>query len=72
MAERGKHRVAPAPAPTKKQYAYVPCPRSEEVGTEFVQLRPPPDLKSLPPLPPLLPLPATPKKPASRVFLQHC
>ncbi|CAH2084494.1 unnamed protein product [Euphydryas editha] len=35
MAERGKHRVAPVPAPTKKQYAYVPCPRSEEVGTEF-------------------------------------
>ncbi|CAG4929678.1 unnamed protein product [Colias eurytheme] len=35
MADRGKHRVAPIPAPTKKQYAYVPCPRSEEVGTEF-------------------------------------
>ncbi|CAK1555260.1 unnamed protein product [Leptosia nina] len=33
MADRGKHRVAPIPA--KKQYAYVPCPRSEEVGTEF-------------------------------------
>lgn len=35
MADRGKHRVAPVPAPTKKQYAYIPCPRSEEVGTEF-------------------------------------
>ncbi|CAG9562664.1 unnamed protein product [Danaus chrysippus] len=35
MADRSRHRVAPAPAPTKKQYAYVPCPRSEEVGTEF-------------------------------------
>lgn len=35
MAERGKHRVAPVPALAKKQYAYVPCPRSEEVGTEF-------------------------------------
>ncbi|CAF4850446.1 unnamed protein product [Pieris macdunnoughi] len=35
MADRGKHRVAPVPAPTKKQYAYTPCPRSEEVGTEF-------------------------------------
>ncbi|CAH2229806.1 jg5811 [Pararge aegeria aegeria] len=35
MADRGKHRVAPVPAPTKKQYAYSPCPRSEEVGTEF-------------------------------------
>ncbi|KAF9802073.1 hypothetical protein SFRURICE_004324 [Spodoptera frugiperda] len=35
MADRSKHRVAPLPAPTKKQYAYVPCPRSEEVGTEL-------------------------------------
>ncbi|XP_037301728.1 uncharacterized protein LOC119191981 [Manduca sexta] len=35
MAERGRHRVAPIPAPTKRQYAYVPCPRSEEVGTEL-------------------------------------
>nr|XP_037875130.1 uncharacterized protein LOC119630307 isoform X2 [Bombyx mori] len=35
MADRGKHRVAPVPAPARKQYAYVPCPRSEEVGTEF-------------------------------------
>lgn len=35
MAERGKHRVAPVPALAKKQYAYVPCPRSEEVGTDF-------------------------------------
>ncbi|KAG7299180.1 hypothetical protein JYU34_017721 [Plutella xylostella] len=35
MADRARHRVAPAPAPTKKQYAYQPCPRSEEVGTEF-------------------------------------
>lgn len=34
MAERGKHRVAPTPA-AKRQYAYTPCPRSEEVGTEF-------------------------------------
>ncbi|CAB3254949.1 unnamed protein product [Arctia plantaginis] len=35
MADRGKYRVAPLPAPTKKQYAYVPCPRSEEVGTDL-------------------------------------
>lgn len=35
MAERGRHRVAPVSAPAKKQYAYVPCPRSEEVGTDF-------------------------------------
>ncbi|GBP34795.1 hypothetical protein EVAR_21859_1 [Eumeta japonica] len=35
MAERGKHRVAPVPAPAKRQYAYVPCPRSEEVGTDL-------------------------------------
>lgn len=35
MAERGKHRVAPVPALAKKQYAYIPCPRSEEVGTDF-------------------------------------
>ncbi|KPJ08638.1 hypothetical protein RR48_03744 [Papilio machaon] len=35
MAERGKHRVAPAPALARKHYAYVPCPRSEEVGSDF-------------------------------------
>ncbi|VVD02992.1 unnamed protein product [Leptidea sinapis] len=35
MADRGRYRVAPVPGLTKKQYSYVPCPRSEEVGTEF-------------------------------------